>query len=216
MCIRDSSPAKHESVGSVQLAVVTGSSITFQTAGYTITGPAGYMTSGTIGSGAQSNLSILIGQIPAGNGYTVTLSGSTSDMTSCRGSAPFNISALATTMVSVHLICHEAPRSTGSVSVHNTINICPVIDSINASPATAVVGGTIALGSTAHDSDTGPSALAYQWTSSSGMVAAPAAANATFTCASAGSVTITLTVSDGDPTTGCPAVMTVPVTCTAM
>jgi hypothetical protein len=46
------------------------------------------------------------------------------------------------------------------------------------------------------------------------LLSAATALNPTFTCSSAGTATITLTVSDGDPTAGCPDTQTLTVTCT--
>ncbi len=67
--------------------------------------------------------------------------------------------------MTVHLTCHEAPR-TGSVSVNGTLNVCPQIDGIGASPTEVLVGGSVGLSASAHDTDGGPSPLAYHWTAS--------------------------------------------------
>jgi PKD repeat protein len=77
------------------------------------------------------------------------------------------------------------------------VNICPVADGIAYNPPSAPVGGAIALSPLAADPDQGPSPLAYRWTVSSGRLDDSAAANPTLTCTAAGSVTVTLTVTDG-------------------
>ena len=106
---------------------------------------------------------------------------------SCGGSATFAVTAGGTATVAVPLTCHEAPR-TGSVMVSGTLNVCPTIDGVGASPAEVQVGGTIALSVAAHDSDAGPAPLGYAWTASgsAGVVNNATTQNPTFTCNDAG------------------------------
>ncbi len=127
----------------------------------------------------------------------------------------FDVTAHQTRSVTVSLTCHEAAR-TGSVLVNGTLNICPTIDGIGANPAEAQVGGTIAITGSAHDSDAGPTPLAYAWSASgNGTIANPTAQNPTFTCNAPGMATVSVTVSDGDPTASCAATSSVQVNCTA-
>ncbi len=182
---------------------------------YAITGPESFTRSGTIDLSHASSLSFTLGGIPAGSGYTITLTATSTDgTTSCAGSATFTIAAGATTQVAIHLDCHQPP-TTGSVAVSGTVNICPVIDSLSATPSAAAVGNAIALASAAHDPDDGPSSLAYQWAATSGTFANSSIQNPTFTCTAVGVATLTLTVSDGDSAPGCPATSSTSVTCTA-
>src|SRR5262249_17108694 len=132
--------------------------------------------------------------------------------TTCAGSATFNVTAPATNMVTVHLTCHEAPR-TGSVLVRGDLNICPQVDSVGANPAEALVGTGIRLSGAAHDRDSGPSPLAYAWSASSGVFDNASSPNPLFTCSVPGVVNITLTVSDGDPSPTCADNLSVTVTC---
>ncbi len=78
-------------------------------------------------------------------------------------------------------------------------NVCPTVDGIGANPGEVLVGSTIALTGAAHDADTGPSALSYQWQATGGTLSNATAQNPTFTCATPGTASVTLTVSDGDP-----------------
>src|SRR5262249_59008115 len=128
-------------------------------------------------------VSFVVGAVPAGTGYTVALSGTTNDgATSCAGtSAAFDVAAGATTAASVHLTCHERPR-TGSVLVTGVLNVCPVIDGLGASPAEVTVGSALTLSAAAHDSDAAPAALAYSWTASAGALGNAAAPSTSFTC----------------------------------
>ena len=87
----------------------------------------------------------MIGGLPAGNGYSITLNATATDgITSCLGSGTFNVTAGAITAVSVVLDCHQAP-TTGSVSVNGVTNVCPSIDGVSANPAEVLVGSSIAL-----------------------------------------------------------------------
>ena len=180
---------------------------------YTIVGPANYTSTGTINVSNSTTISTLL-SLPAGGPYSVTLSGtSTDNSVSCSGSAQTSITAGQSKTLTVQMTCHEAGR-TGSVAINGTLNSCPVIDSLGASPAEVLVGGTIALSSSAHDSDASPAALSYKWTASSGSLSSSTSANPTFKCTEPGDATITLAVSDGDTTPDCAATQTTTVTCT--
>jgi hypothetical protein len=217
-CSSDSKPgntAGLEDTGSIGLALQIAPGENVSSAAYTITGPKGYSSAGTIALANSTTLSANIGGIPAGVGYSITITATTTDgTTSCAGSASFDITAHATTTANVRLLCHEAAR-TGSVQVNGALNTCPVIDAIGSNPSEVLVGSSIALSATAHDSDSGPAPLGYQWVASSGTLSSPTAQNPTFTCTSAGTVTLTVTVSDGDPSAACSDVLSETVICTS-
>ncbi len=188
-----------DTVGTAEVALQLAPGLTFNSASYALTGPASFARSATVDLSHSTAVTFTVGGLPAGGGYSITVTGTLSDgTTTCMGSsAAFAIMARATTAVSIHLTCREQPR-TGSARINGTVNICPVIDALSASPAEIEVGNAIALGSSAHDTDGVPAALTYAWTASSGTVATPAAANTSFVCTVPGTVTVTLTVSDGD------------------
>jgi len=205
--------ASEESSGEVNLALLLGNGSSLNAATYTIVGPNAYSKTGSIDLSSATKLSATIGGIPVGTGYSITINGTTTDTsTTCGGSATFSITARTTSTVTVPLTCHEAPR-TGSVLVSGVINVCPTIDSLSANPSDVAVGSTIALSAAAHDSDAGPSALAYNWTASAGTLSSASAPNPTFTCTTAGTATLTLSVGDGDPAASCADTQTVQVTC---
>ena len=139
----------------------------------------------------------------------LTLTGTSVDgKTSCSGtSTSFNVVAAATTPVAVTIDCHTAP-TTGSVLVNGTINVCPRIDAVSCNPP---AGNVIAITSTADDQDSGPQPLTYSWTTSSGTLSSATAQNPTLTCTAPGTVSLTLTVSDGDA--GCNATFNLQVIC---
>ncbi len=203
--------ANNGGLGSVDIAVVQGG-VTLTSVGYTISGPNGFSSTGTINVAASSTISAVIGGLPAGTGYTIMLSATGTDGTSCGGSGTFNVTAGAVATVAVTLDCHQ-PAKTGSVAVNGTINVCPVADGLSANPSDVAVGFPVSLAIAAHDPDNGPSPLAYAWTAPSGSFSNAASATPTFVCSAPGPVTLTATASDGDTTTGCAATMSVVVTC---
>jgi hypothetical protein len=199
--------ASTDDAGSVTLALQIAPGITVNTFAYSITGPQSY--SGSINVAGSSTVSAVIGSVAVGSGYSLTLTGTSTDsLTTCTGtSAAFNVAAHATTTVSVSIDCHVPPK-TGSILVNGTINVCPDIDSVSANPPT---GNVIAISSSAHDADAAPQALSYSWTTSSGTLSSATAQSPTLTCTAPGTAMLTLTVSDGDPT--CNATFNLQVAC---
>ena len=200
--------------GSVGLALQLAPGVALSTASYVITGPSAYTKSGSIDVSNSTTVSAAIGSVPAGTGYVISISATSTDgSTTCSGSSSsFSVTAHATTSVAVHLSCQEAPRN-GSVLVNGTLNVCPVLDGISANPADVAVGFPVSLAIAAHDSDNGPSPLAYSWTAASGSFSNPTSATPTFACNAPGPVTLTATVSDGDSMPGCADTQSVVVTC---
>jgi len=202
-----------DDAGTVGLQLQVGAGETIATLSYAIVGPSSFAKSGTIDLSHASALAFTVGGIPAGNGYTITLTAASTDgITTCQGSATFNVSARATTLVTVHLACHQVSGN-GSVGIGADLNVCPVIDAVSVNPGEVPVGASVALTSAAHDPDSGPQPLSYQWTATSGSFDNAASQNPAFTCSAVGVSTLTLTVSDGDGTAGCSATMTTSVTC---
>lgn len=199
-------------VGSLGVNLHIGSGIVVDTASYTVTGPGSFMKTGSIDLGATEKLSVTIGGLPAGTGYSIAISATAIDgITTCGGSNGFDVMAHVTTSTTVALDCHEPPRK-GSVLLTGVANICPVLESLDVFPNYAWIGRTATLTARAHDSDNGPSALTYEWSASAGMLDA-SGASATFTCTDMGVATITLTIADGDPSPTCADTMTTVVGC---
>ena len=202
-----------ESTGSVSFALQLADGRSVQSASYSITGPNGFSKTGIIDVSASTKLTVTIGGLPAGAGYQIAIAATTTDgSASCSGSARFDVMAGKTAAVVVPLTCHEAPR-TGSVTVSGTLNLCPTIDGIGVNPAEVQVGGAVALAAAAHDSDAGPSPLAFAWSASAGTLSDPTAQNPTFNCTTPGTATVSLTVSDGDPAASCAATLSAQVNC---
>ncbi|HEX4406882.1 MAG TPA: PKD domain-containing protein [Polyangia bacterium] len=147
-------------------------------------------------------------------GYSITVSSTASDaITTCGGSATFNVAAHATTVVTVALDCHQ-PATTGSAMVTGVINVCPVVDGVSATPSEVTVGATIALAAAAHDADSGPSPLTYTWQATGGTLSSATGQSPTLTCTTPGPVTVSVTAADGDTKPGCADTESATVTCT--
>jgi uncharacterized protein YjiK len=166
---------------------------------WTITGPNGASTvvkSGTVNVQNSAAVSFQVGGIPVGGGYTVTLSGSSTDgSVSCLGSSGFAVMTRATTNVSVVLVCNAAASEAGSSAIHGQTYDCPFVNGLSAAPAETTVGHSVTVSGSAIGPN--PAALTYAWSAPSGSFDTPAAAQANYTCAAAGPVTLTLTASDG-------------------
>jgi hypothetical protein len=171
---------------------------------------------------AATSISFFIPNVPAGSGYTISLTAVSTDGTvTCAGtSAPFTVTAQATTDVNVFLACNTTGSAldAGGVLVNGTPVDCATWTSAAVNPSSAATGGTVTL--TASAVAPNPSGITYSWTAAGGgTVATPTQATTTFTCpATAGTVTLTLNVGDGTLPTGatCPAAAsttTLTVTC---
>ena len=158
---------------SIALQVSPG--VTLSTAKDWIIAPDGKVTTGTVAVGNSATLHVIISGLPTATGYQLIVSGLASDgVTGCSGSATFN-SPTPSTGVPVTLVC-GTPSSPGQVLVTSTVNICPVIDGVAASPSSVAVGSSMALQVTAHDPDSGPTVLTYAWTADGGALSGSAAA----------------------------------------
>jgi len=189
-----------DATGSVELALVVAPGVSLDSASYVVIGPASFRRTGDLDVRNSTQISLQLGALPAGTGFSLTITASlTGAVATCSGTTGFDIIAGMVTRTTIHLLCREPP-ATGGVVVDGTVNVCPAIDAISASPAEAQVGSSVALAAAAHDLDRVPMPVAYAWSAPSGTIVPPTGSNPVFTCAVAGDVTVTLTVSDGDCT----------------
>ena len=199
-----------EDVGSVGLNLEVASGIQIDAAQYVLTGPSGFGRTGTINLAHSQTLSAIIDAIPLAKGYSLSLNATAADLkATCSGSAAFDVDTITTTTVAVHLQC-QLPQTKGTLLVNGQINVCPLVESLQANPAEVEVGHSIELSALGSDADNGPSPLAYSWTATSGTFSDASSAKTTFTCTAAGSSTITVSASDGDT---CPGTRSVTVSC---
>lgn len=188
-----------KAVGSVGLNLEVAPGVTLASVTYTITGN-GFTKTGTIDVSGAPIIQATIGGIPAGQGFTFTLSATASDGTTASGSASFDVTAGAITGVTIHLQWPGVRRN-GSVTVNGILNVCPVLDELTVAPLTAIAGvGSIQLSGAASDADGVPAPLSYAWTTTGGTLSGASTSSAILTSATAGSATVTLTISDGDCT----------------
>ena len=200
-----------EQSGTVGLELELGAGVAIDSVSYTVVGPNSFSKTGTINVKDSLKVSAIISGLPFGAGYSLALTGKTTDgQGTCAGSASFDIDSATTKEVTVHLTCDIQPK-TGSILVNGTVNACPRIDGIDASPAEVAVNGSVALQGSAADVDNAPAALTYSWSASTGVVSDAAGVAAMFTCTKVGKATVTLRVSDGD--TACSSHQSVDITC---
>ncbi|HEX3849474.1 MAG TPA: hypothetical protein VHW01_00825 [Polyangiaceae bacterium] len=205
-----------QSVGVIGLALELSPGVQVNSVSYTITGPNGYFSTGTVDVSQSAQFSALIGGIPAGSGYLISLNAKSADgQTSCSGQASFTVVAGQTNAVPIELQC-QGPDRFGDVTVNSTFSLCPLIDSFSITPLSIVVGGSISLTVSGHDPDPGPEPLSYAWTASTGTFSAPTSTVTSYKCTSVGTQTINIAVSDGNTgVSGCPATLSEPVSCVA-
>ena len=131
-----------DDVGTISAAVQLSPGTTLDTVSYAIGGPGGFARSGNVDVSRSTTISFTVGGIPAGQGYNITISGTASDnATTCSGSAMFDITTRMTTALMIKIQCRE-PARTGSVQINGTVNVCPVVDGIGASPGEVMVAGS--------------------------------------------------------------------------
>jgi len=215
----DSPPVSGANAGEVSLQLTLPGGESLNLVSWTITGPNGASTlvqSGSVNLSNANAVNFLVGGLPAGSGYTISLSGASTDGTvTCAGSATFAVTGRATTTVAVALQCNTAAADAGSALINGSTYSCASISSVSVSPAETAVGTSSTL--TALATGPNPSGLTYAWSAPSGTFSASNAANTTFTCTAPGVVTLTVTAGDGALSDGgsCPATSTstVQVTC---
>jgi hypothetical protein len=109
-----------EPVGSVTFALdLGGGAVHISSLSYQISGGT-FSKTGTLNVGNSTTLSGIIAGIPAGQGYTIAVSGTddANKLLGCQGtSAPFSVTAGAATSVAVHLTCHERPATVAAPAV---------------------------------------------------------------------------------------------------
>jgi hypothetical protein len=213
-------PAGEEGTGSVSAQLTVPGGLTIDHVDYTLSNGINlYQGTGKVG---QQSLSIAVGNVRPGSGYTVTLTAPTTDGTVvCRGqSALFTVAGSTVTAVDVPLACTSTAEA-GLVSIGGTLSSCVTVNKIVANPPTAPAGGQITLEGFAVAPGTPP--LAYQWSASTGSFDNPTSAITTYTCPSAaGQVPILLTVTalgnggfgDGSACSQVASTMAITVTCT--
>ncbi len=168
-------PSTHrdgEPLGAIGLKLTAAPGVTLSSVTYTITGN-GFTKSGAIDTSGSPTVSGTIGGIPAGKGYTLTLTAtSVEGGTTFTGSATFDVTAGGTTSVTIRLNGSDKTGN-GSVSVIGTVNVIPRIDEVTVTPQTVFVGSAIKLVAVGTDPDGSPQPLTYYWSTTGGVIDNP-------------------------------------------
>ena len=197
--------AAQEETGQVGMNLTLPGGETVNSVSYTVTGPNGYTQSNSVLVQNSITISFVVGGIPAGSNYSITVSGTSADGTvTCSGSATFSVVARTTTTVTDALQCNLTVSEAGAVSINAPTYACASTfqGAISASPSETTIGGSVTLQATAAAPNA--SALTYSWSAPSGAFSAPSSASTNFTCTTQGQVTVTLTVGDGPVPDGAP------------
>ncbi|MEM7435926.1 MAG: hypothetical protein AAF436_12295 [Myxococcota bacterium] len=203
--------ASDRATGSLSLDLTISGGVEIDEVMWAISGGDMPDMSGTIDTSAPgSTASVEVFGLPPGTDYAIDMQATSTDgELTCEGSGTFDISAAAVTEVHVMLNC-EQPARFGAVRVNGKLNLCAELTKVVVSPLQASVGNGIDLQSAAVDEE--GDSVEYLWTSGSGQIDDPSAANTTYTCTGAGDDQVTVTVSD-DGFSDCVSEWTVPVTC---
>ncbi len=185
-----------EQRGAVGVHLDVAPGITLDSVTYSITGN-GFSKTGSIDVSGAPQITGTIGGIPAGTGYTISLTATATDAATFSGSESFSVSAGGTTSVTIHLK-GTAPGKNGNLQVNGTFNVAPVIDELTVTPLSVYVGSSITLRAAASDPDAAPSPLTYYWSTTGGTIDDPIAREATLTSDTPGTFTVELRVSDGE------------------
>ncbi len=188
-----------DTVGALGMKLTLPGGATLSTVHWVITGPNGASTvvqQGTVAVENSLTITFLVGNLSPGSSYSIALTGTSTDgSVTCAGSAQFSIAARTTTNVVDLLQCNAPISESGSASISGQTYDCAAVGSLAVSPSETTVGHSVAITATATGVD--PGSLTYTWSASSGSFSAPSSATTNFTCNAAGSVTLTLAVSDG-------------------
>lgn len=98
-------------VGSFSMQLTLAGGFRFDEVSYDVSGN-GFHKTGTINVSASSEVSVIVGGVPFGAGYTLQLTARDIDrkLMPCTGTTTFDIPTATIVAVPIHLSCHEAPR----------------------------------------------------------------------------------------------------------
>ncbi len=204
--------------GRIVVALATPTGITVTSFSWEVTSS----TNQVLASGSTSSVvagispSVIIG-LPAAVGDRVGMDATTGSGVHCTGTSnPFNIVAGQTNPVNVNLNC-DATRNDGGSGLIVVTGVlvsgdnCPALTEWMLSPQSAAAnGGTIDVGVTATDADTGD-ALTYAWSATAGTFVGASLATTKYTCAAAGDQTLSVVISDNHMPSACSITATFPV-----
>jgi len=197
-CSAGSTPApqtKMGDMGKVSLALTVPGGFSLSSVSYVISGGP-TAKSGTIDVSQSSTIRAVIGGLLAGPGYILDVSAMADASDACAGTAgPVTVDENATVSITVVLTCHRR-QDTGSIAINGTVDVCPGVDSIVASPAEVLVGRDVTIVASAGPDESAVGfPLAYNWTG----VTSSSGGTATFHCSAAGAFPVVLSVTNSNP-----------------
>jgi hypothetical protein len=217
-CARTSESVAAQSVegaGSISLALHVTEDIDLTSIRYVISQSGTVVQSGSIDVSQATAPSAVIGGVPAGTGYLLSVAATEDELVACQGtSTSFDVLPGAVTEVPLGIACPTEDDG-GAVLITGTLNACPVIENAFPERADVPVGSVVQLHAIGHDDDNGPSPLSYTWAASSGAFSQAVGADPLFSCTEVGTAVVTVTVSDGDLSPVCTSqgTWTLPVHC---
>jgi hypothetical protein len=214
---QSTSAGQKRAIGSAELNLSLPDNTTIDTVTYNVTQTGGsYTAMGSIPVTNSSLLAFQVGNIPAGTGYQMSLSATTSGSQTCSaGPVPFSIMPSNATLIMMTLRCGGGTAATSKGNVRVDVDVvtgstCAEVDGLTVIPRSVNVGGSMSLTGFA----TAATGTTYGWTvDGGGTFSAASAAMTSFTCTASGMHTVTLSVSSGGTCTK--STEDVPVICTA-
>jgi Calcineurin-like phosphoesterase len=189
---------------------------------------------GTVNVSNSASIDFQLGGVPAATGDSITLTASITGGGTCQGSASgINVTAGATTTVTVQMLCSLSGPDAGNLFVTGATSSCGTWTSLSSNSSEVYVGESLVLYAGATGPN--PSNLGYTWTMSNPIGAFGASTTGVgapgqdegvgpsdpmqFFCTAPGTTTVTLVVDDGPVDAGaCPtnlSTLTTTVICDA-
>jgi Calcineurin-like phosphoesterase len=191
-----SGPTATSDTGSLGMAVTLPGGEHLNTVNWTVFDSTNAVVqTGAVPVGNSLTITFTVGGLNPGS-YTISISGTSTDgLATCAGSAAFTITARATTNVVDLLQCNAPLSEAGSANVNAPTYACAAVATASVTPSETTVGSAVTLAATA----TGPNAagFSYAWSAPSGTFSNPGAAITSFTCTTAGTIPVTISVADG-------------------
>jgi hypothetical protein len=159
---------------------------------YVLIGPAFGPLKGRLDvSDPNAAVSGVVGGIPPGAAYNLSLSAVTSDGgTFCGADSVFDVTLGTQTSLDISMVCVNA-NTTKTIEIDGVGHVCPLV----ASSTIARTGEAITLSASAYSFDELP--IAFLWEASAGTLATPNQRVSLYQCGPGGGQTVRVTVSDG-------------------
>jgi hypothetical protein len=140
---------------------------------------------------ANASVSGVIGGLPPGAAYELSLSATTDDGgTFCGADSVFDVVAGSPTSLVISMVCLNA-NTTRTIEVDGVAHVCPLV----ASSTLARTGDAITLSASSYSFDELP--IGFLWEASAGVLTSPNERASAYECGPGGVQEVRVTVSDG-------------------